>query len=95
MAEPATHHGPWCDEGEPEEACPVCRPFPAIDRLIAPLHLGRVAEFFVTVDDGDDSEATLAVQITDEGVIADVVLDGEVIATWGATAQELAENYCH
>ena len=23
---PATHHGPWCDEDPPEEACDACRP---------------------------------------------------------------------
>lgn len=37
----------------------------------------------------------VVVKITDEGVIVDLENDDEVIATWGATAVELAEEYCH
>lgn len=46
-------------------------------------------------DDASDEEvvATLAVNVTDEGVIVDVIDEGEVVATWGATAQELASDY--
>jgi hypothetical protein len=54
--------------------------------------------FSVIADDtdSDDIYGVLSVKITDEGVICDVEnADGEVIATWGATAQELADEFCH
>jgi hypothetical protein len=50
-------------------------------------------EFYI-LDGDDEQEAQLVVTITDEGVVADVVVDGEVIRTWGRTAQEIADNYC-
>lgn len=51
------------------------------------------ARFFAIVDMDRDGE--VVVKITHEGVIVDLECDGEVVATWGATAQELADDYCH
>ena len=48
-------------------------------------------EFEVTLP--DDTEATLVVNVTDEGVILDVIVDGEVVQTWGRTAQEIVETF--
>jgi hypothetical protein len=42
----------------------------------------------------NDIEGQLEIKITDEGVICDVICDGEIIKTWGMTAQEIADNLC-
>lgn len=43
----------------------------------------------------DNEPGSLSVKVTDEGIICDVVdSTGEVIATWGATAQEMADEFC-
>lgn len=44
----------------------------------------------------DDAEGQLCVRVTDEGIILDLVdRNGEVIGTFGATAQELADDFVH
>ena len=49
--------------------------------------------------DGTDLDCRLEVKCTDEGLIIDVwnVENGEefCVATFGATAQELADDFCH
>jgi len=51
------------------------------------------AEFHITYGD-NDTPAMLLLQVACDGVIAEVVADGEVVATWAATAQELADDFC-
>lgn len=41
-----------------------------------------------------DVDALLAVNVTDEGIIADVIVDGEIVATWGIMAQDIADEFC-
>lgn len=48
-----------------------------------------------TVETAEGETLNLDVKVTDEGVIVDLSNDDEVIATWAATAQELADDYCH
>lgn len=43
---------------------------------------------------GYDGDAVLTVNVTDEGIIADVIADGEVVATWGIMAQDIADDFC-
>lgn len=43
----------------------------------------------------NDFDATLFINVTDEGIIADVIVDGEVVATWSAMAQDIADDFCH
>ena len=40
----------------------------------------------------NDSEALMTVQLTDEGIIVDVISGDEVVGTWANTAQELTET---
>ena len=40
----------------------------------------------------NDSEALMTIQLTDEGIIVDVISGEEVVGTWANTAQELAET---
>ena len=57
-----------------------------------------MAEFWFDVwvtADHRDKKAQLLVKVTDEGIILDLVVDGEVIGTFGATAQELADDFIH
>ncbi len=50
---------------------------------------------FPVILDEDETPGEILVVITDEGVIVDLTKDGEVIKTFGATAQELANDFCH
>lgn len=39
-----------------------------------------------------DRPAVLHVQLTHEGIIADLIVDGEVVDTWARTAQEMVDR---
>lgn len=41
---------------------------------------------------GEDEFATLHVQLTDEGIIADVFAGGVLVGTWATTAQDLTDS---
>ena len=47
------------------------------------------------MDMGIDSDAEIVVKVTDEGVIIDLEAKGEVMKTWGSTAQEMADDLVH
>lgn len=40
----------------------------------------------------DTEPAVLVVNVTDEGVILDLIRDDEVVVTWGRTAQEIVDT---
>lgn len=58
-------------------------------------HAGHVFRYEVL--DDDDGELTLVIHVTPEGLILDLTdpESGKVISTFGATAQELADDFCH
>lgn len=41
---------------------------------------------------GDEEDISLQVNVTSEGVIFDVICDGEVIGTWGMMSDEWADE---
>jgi len=53
-------------------------------------------EVAYTKDDASlEEDAILQIRTTEEGLIIDLIKDGDVVGTFGATAQELADNFCH
>jgi hypothetical protein len=66
-----------CDTGWPEQAFSV---LPVANN-----------EFYVVGE--DDQEATLLVNVTEEGIILDLIVDGQVVMTWGRTAQEIVDSF--
>lgn len=55
---------------------------------------GNVTDFYVlwTGKDGNDHDANLQVQATDEGIVWDVFVKGELVASGYEFAQELADR---
>lgn len=42
--------------------------------------------------DAEPMEVTMVVIPTDEGIVIDLVHEGQIIAMWGRTAQEIADT---
>ena len=54
-----------------------------------------MSEFWFDVETDYGENAQLRVEVTSEGIILDLVIDGEVLGTFGATAQELVDDFIH